>query len=72
MKINTIACDLCQGKESPTRKIESYSLRRGTRRWQGETCDKCFARLLKEFNPSDLPRNRHIIEETKIEDIARK
>jgi hypothetical protein len=46
-------------------------MRRGTRRWTGELCDKCFDALIKEWDPSDLPRGQHRIVETKMEDIVK-
>lgn len=68
MKITSVACDQCKVSEEK-KPVTQYSLRRGSRRWTGDLCDKCFDKLLKEFNPSNLPRGKHQIVETKIEDI---
>lgn len=70
MRITSIACDKC-GIAETKRPVTQYSMRRGTRRWTGELCDKCFDRLLKEWDPSDLPRGQHRIVETKMEDIVK-
>tara|TARA_X000001036_G_scaffold208736_1_gene196270 strand:+ start:3285 stop:3500 length:216 start_codon:yes stop_codon:yes gene_type:complete len=70
VKIVSVACDGC-GTADGKRTVTQYSLRRGTRRWTGELCDKCFDKLIKEWNPSDLPRGHHQIVETKMEDIVK-
>ena len=70
MKIISTACDSC-GVPDTKQAVSAYSLRRGTRRWNGELCDKCFDKFLKEWNPSDLPRGMHQIVETKMEDIVK-
>ena len=70
MKITSIACDKC-GITEAKRPVTQSSMRRGTRRWTGELCDKCFDKLLKEWDPSDLPRGHHQIVETKMEDIVK-
>lgn len=70
MKISVTACDKCHVR-SEKKPVAEWSLRRGATRWSGELCDKCFQEILKTYQPSSMSRARHVINETKINDIPK-
>lgn len=68
MKLQIIACDKC-GTREEKKPVGEWSIRRGSTRYTGDICDKCFKDFLNEYKPSPLSKGRHVVEATKIEDI---
>lgn len=70
MKIHITACDRC-GIREEKKTIKPWTARRGSTRYQGDLCEKCWTELLKTFQPSALSKNRHQIIVTNVEDIPK-
>ena len=70
MKLVTLACDKC-GTPDEKGRVTTWTARRGSRRYSGELCDKCFEKLVKDFKPTTHGTRTHVIEETKMKDIPR-
>jgi|TARA_B100001093_G_scaffold444013_1_gene446711 hypothetical protein len=70
-KITSLACDKCGSHETAT-AIKEWSARRGSTHYLGELCDDCFAKLVQQFKPSARGGGRHVVAETKLEDIQKK
>ena len=70
MKLQIVACDKCGSKEDK-KVIEEWTARRGSTRYSGDLCDKCFQQLLKDYGLQPLSRGRHSIEATDINKIPR-
>lgn len=68
MKLQIIACDRC-GKREDKVKIESWSARKGQHRYVGDLCKNCWDELLSVYQPSNMPRGRHRVQETDLRDI---
>lgn len=70
MKIHITACDRC-GVREEKKAIKPWTCRRGTVRYQGDLCEKCWSELLDVFQPSTLAKSRHQIIVTDLKDIPR-
>ncbi len=70
-KITSLACDKC-GVHEDDIPIKEWSARRGSTHYLGELCDDCFQKLLQQFRPHTRGGGRHVIAETKLEDIQKK
>jgi len=70
-KITSLACDKC-GIHEDDIPIKEWSVRRGSTHYLGELCDDCFAKLVQQFKPSTRGGGRHVVAETKLEDIQKK
>jgi hypothetical protein len=60
MKIQVTACDRC-GKRDNGVAVDSWSCRRGTRRYAGDLCEECWNELVTIYQPSTLHKGRHQI-----------
>jgi len=70
MKLQIVACDKCGSKEDK-KKISEWTARRGSTRYTGDLCDKCFQQLLKEYQPQPTSRSRHTVTATDINKIPK-
>lgn len=70
MKLQVIACDKCGSREDK-KDISEWTARRGSTRYTGDLCDKCFQQLLKDYGPQPMSRSRHTIEATDINKIPK-
>ena len=70
MKLQITACDRC-GLRDDDGKITPWTARRGQVRYVGDLCKKCWEELLVTYKPSNLPKGRHKMQATRIEDIPR-
>lgn len=70
MKIQLTACDRC-GVREEKKTIKPWTARRGSTRYQGDLCDKCWNELVSTFKPSPLSKNRHQIIVTNIDNIPK-
>lgn len=68
MKLQIIACDRC-GLREDKGAISPWTARRGNVRYTGDLCQPCWDDLLATFKPSNLPKGRHKMQATRIEDI---
>lgn len=68
MKLQITACDRC-GLREDHGKVLPWSARQGNVRYVGDLCPKCWEDLLGTFKPSNLPKGRHKVQATRIEDI---
>lgn len=71
MKIQVTACDRC-GLRDDNGKVSAWTTRRANQRYVGDLCDPCWAELVSIFRPSNMPKGRHKMQATRIEDIPGK
>lgn len=70
VKLQIAACDKCGAREEKVR-ITAWSSRRGSTRYTGDLCDKCWDNLVRTFNPSTLSKSRHQIVVTEVTEIPK-
>ena len=70
MKLQITACDRC-GVREEKKAVKPYTARRGTVRYSGDLCEKCWKDLLDTFNLNALSRSRHNIIAVNIDDIPK-
>lgn len=70
MKLHITACDRC-GIREEKKAIKAWTARRGSTRYQGDLCDKCWKDLLDTFKLSNLSKSRHQIIVTNVDDIPK-
>lgn len=71
MRLQIVACDRC-GVREEKKAVKPWTARRGTSRYTGELCEKCWAELVDTFHPSPMAKSRHQIVITSVEDIPKK
>lgn len=70
MKYQITGCDKC-GVREDKKPVKSWSARRGTTRYSGDLCERCWGELVEEFGLSPLTNSRHKIVITDIDDIPK-
>lgn len=70
MRFQIIGCDKC-GVREDKKPVKTWTARRGTTRYTGDLCDKCWDLLVKEFSVSNMTSSRHQIIITDIDDIPK-
>ena len=71
MRLQIVACDKC-GVREEKKTVKAWTARRGTTRYSGELCEKCWTDLLDTFHPSSLAKSRHQIVITNVDDIPKR
>lgn len=70
MRLQIVACDKC-GVREEKKTVKPWTARRGSTRYQGDLCEKCFQELVDTFHLSSLARSRHQITVVDINDIPK-
>lgn len=59
-RVSIVVCDRCSLRNDDGR-VATWTVRRGTQRYTGDLCDKCFDEMLRIYRPSALAKARHQI-----------
>lgn len=70
MRYEIIGCDKCDVREDK-RPVRTWTARRGTVRYTGDLCDKCWGELTNTFNLRPMTNARHAVNVVNVDEIPK-